>query len=123
MSKFPMIPIGTVCCVEVLPDNLKGGIILPDGGLNRSFSACKVLVPGDGELVATGERAPLRCKEGDMILCLSGTLAKIDHGVRGHLVERGVKPEYLDHVAMVQYENILAILPPVEAAKNDEIPY
>lgn len=118
MDPFPLFPLQTTVVVEVLPDH-NSKLIIPDGKQKRNVAACKVLAVGPGAYSNDGKLIPLDVKPGDLIIVIAGYISKIDYGVRGHLIARGVDEKYLDEVGIMQYENVLGKLPPLPETKSE----
>lgn len=119
MDPFPMFPLQTTVVVEVLPDHNSKIIMPPDEKKKRNIAACKVLAVGPGAYSGDGVLIPLDVKPGDLIIVIAGFISKIDHGVRGHLIARGADEKYLDDVGIMQYENVLAKMPPLPGTKSE----
>lgn len=114
MSAIKLRPLGTRIIVRPGAgewDEYKGSIIIPDSikskGRERPMKA-EVLAVGPGMLMKNGERWPMPCKAGDVILFDKGAGEEIEIG--------GEK------LRVIRDDNVMAIIEPTPTSWADPDP-
>lgn len=113
---FPAQCIGASVIIEVIEEARSQKIALPKGQQRaaRHITVGRVISAGPGEYSVMGQLIPTGVELGDMVVCQAEALHRIDYGVRGHLVDRGVDADACDRIAILQTMHVLCKLPKLD---------